>query len=189
MPFSRVLPSVSAVQGGRTRGSRSKTVDAPTIKRLREQFKPVDSHLIVPVKDEAGVWRVRLRLHSYQKGVLSSTFALLMHETYYLDGSHTTVAIGNQITTERHPMAHPAAIPVRSKDVTDFGRLTQAASTLVGQMAKHDDENPPTNEQMEAFVMGYQGILEWQRKAQEQMTRAEGQIDMVAVTLRNLMGA
>lgn len=185
MPRAQVAASI----GGRTRGTRTQTTDAAVVKRMRGSFKAIDTHIIVPVKDEAGLLRVRLRLHSYIKGALSSTVTLQMHESYYLDGSMLVTAISNRITTERHPMATPPAIPVRSKDVTDFGRLAQAATTLVGQMSSFDEEHPPSNEQLEAFVLGYQGILEWKRKAQEQFTRAEGQIDMVAVSLRNLMGA
>lgn len=162
--------------------------DSTVVKRVRASFKETDTHIIVPVKDEAGLHRVRLRLYSYVKGALLGV-PFQMHETYYLDGSTLVTAVSNKIVTERHPMAQPAAIPVRTKDVTDFGRLAQAATTLVGQMSQYSDENPPSPEQMEAFVMGYQGILEWKRKAVEQMTRAEGQIDMVAISLRNLLGA
>jgi len=187
MPHARVQASRFAAIIGDT--GRRTTTDEAVVKRMRSTFKEIDTHVIVPVKDVDGVERIRLRLHSYTKGALSSTFTLQMHESYWLDGSTTITSVSRKIDTERHPMAQPAAIPVRSKDITDFGRLAQAATTLVGQMAKFDDDNPPSPEQMEAFVMGYQGILEWKRKAEEQMARADGQIDMVAVSLRNLLGA
>lgn len=165
----------ATVERGRKTGRRSST---PT---------PGRTDVIVPVMDQ-GVARIRLARERVEKGNFAGS--LMVEETsHYLDGSTLRAIITRDRTIYERSTMGTAAIPLRSRDVTDFGRLEQAVQTLVRQMQQFGPDNPPTAEQQEALIAAYHGILAWKEKANAQMARADGQIDTAAILLRQVMGA
>jgi hypothetical protein len=104
--------------------------------------------------------------------------------TRYLDG---TVRQVSQSGSYREEDVRMEAVPSRTRDITDYGRLTIAAKRLTQSMATYGPDNPPSPEQITTFVMGYQNLQEWRRQAQEKMTRAEGEIDVVEQVLTRFM--
>jgi hypothetical protein len=104
--------------------------------------------------------------------------------TRYLDGTVRTVSSSAQYRNEKVTME---AVPSRTRDITDFGRLSVAAKKLAQSMSAYGPQNPPSAEQVTTFVMGYQNLQEWRRQAQERMTRAEGEIDVVEELLTRFM--
>lgn len=150
-------------------------------------FKVRDSYALAPVIGADGVRRVRLAVLREQKGQYLA-YPFYVEDVYYLDGLHESTQLSkDKINTDRTIM-EPAAVPMRTKDVMDFGRLQTAVQTLVGQMQRYNPEKDPDGEQMQSFIRSYQTILEWQRRAKEQFTMAEGQIDVAATVLRGVMG-
>lgn len=147
-------------------------------------FREGRTDLILPVMDD-GVARVRLARVRTDLGLYSGQ-PHLMEDSQFLDGTttRTTIRMG-QTHRERIDMGTPA-IPVRTQDVTDFGRLQQAALTLSGQIQQYGPDNRPTPEQVEALLGSYRGILEWRRKARERMAAAEGQIDVTESLFKGL---
>lgn len=145
-------------------------------------FREGRTDLIVPVVDD-GVARVRLARVRTDLGLYLGQ-PHLSEDAHFLDGTttRTTIRMG-QPHRERIDMGVPA-IPVRSQDVTDFGRLTQAAVALSVQIQQFGPDNLPSVEQKEALIRSYQGILEWRRKARERMTAAEGQIDVTEALMK-----
>lgn len=148
-------------------------------------FREGRSDLIVPVEDD-GVSRIRLARVRSSLGLYAGQ-PHLMEDSLFLDGTNTrtTIRLG-QPHRERIDMT-TAAIPVRSQDVTDFGRLQQAATLLSVQLQAYGPTNPPTPEQTEALLGSYRGLLEWRRKARERMTAAEGQIDLTEALLKAML--
>lgn len=131
--------------------------------------------MVVEVDDQ-GVHRVRLHQTKERKGYVNSE-PFVQTTTTYLDGKRTQVSTAGP-TYQKEDMT-TAAIPTRTKDVTDFGRLTQAAQSLAQTMGRFTADNPPSADQLESLIRSYQNLLEWRRKARESMSRAEGEIDAV----------
>lgn len=102
----------------------------------------------------------------------------------YLDGTVRTVSGTAQLTQEKVTME---AVPSRTRDITDFGRLSVAAKKLAQSMSAYGPQNPPSAEQVTTFVMGYKNLQEWRRQAQEKMTRAEGEIEVVEQVLARFL--
>lgn len=166
-------------------------LSAPTGRFARHStnrsFRPGTTHVITGALDGA-VSRVRLHQERSSNGNYNGR-PIQTTKTTYLDGTVVTEHVfdGAPPQIERTTMA-ASAIPVRSKDVVDFGRLRSAVTTLTQQMASYDVEADPDGEQLQAFLRSYQGILAWQEKAKVAMAEADGQIDVAAALLRRAMG-
>ena len=171
----------TAVQrAGRETVSRSKV----------KAFRPGTTSYIASDLDPMGtgvpdrVWGVRLLQKRESPGLISGRELLITTNTY-LDGRVVTTSAGQTTITEVEQMA-PTALPgVRTKDILDFGRMQTAASELVRQIQQVGAD--PSKEQLEILLLSYQGILEWRRRAREQMQNAEGQIDTVGQMLKGLL--
>ena len=105
--------------------------------------------------------------------------------TQYLDGKALRVASTRKYFQEDEVAFD--AVPARTKDITDFGRLTTAAKSLAVSMAAYGPNNEPSSEQLAVFISGYRNLLEWRRKVRQQMTRAEGEIDAVETLLTQIL--
>jgi len=105
--------------------------------------------------------------------------------TQYLDGKALRVA-SSRLYFQEDEVAFDA-VPARTKDITDFGRLTTAAKALAVSMAPFGPDNEPSSEQLAVFISGYRNLLEWRRKVRQQMTRAEGEIDAVETLLTQII--
>lgn len=149
-------------------------------------FREGRTDLIVPVVDE-GVSRIRLARVRTSLGLYRGQ-PHDMEDCLHLDGIQTRTTIREgKAYRERTDMGTPPAIPVRSQDVTDFGRLQQAATLLSVQIQEFGPLNRPSPEQVESLVRSYQGILEWRRKARERMNAAEGQVDLTEALLKAML--
>jgi hypothetical protein len=126
--------------------------------------------------DDHGVYRVRLHQTKQRKGYVNGE-PFTQTTTTYLDGRQISICTAGP-SYQKEDMSS-AAIPTRTKDVTDFGRLTQAAQALAQTMGRFTADNPPSADQLESLIRSYQNLLEWRRKARESMSRAEGEIDAV----------
>lgn len=142
------------------------------------------SRLVVVEADSAGVRRVRVGRSKSTNGCVlidGRSHTMTTVATSYLDGHYRVVTTaGSYYQEDEMPRD---VVPARSKDVTDFGRLTAAAKALAVSMAEFGADNPPSAAQVAAFIGGYRNLLEWRRKVREQMMQAEGQIDMVETML------
>lgn len=149
-------------------------------------FREGRTDLIVPVVDD-GISRIRLARVRTSLGLYHGQ-PHDMEECFHLDGikTRTTIREGKPYR-ERTDMGTPPAIPVRSQDVTDFGRLQQAATLLSVQIQEFGPLNRPTPEQVESIARSYQGILEWRRKARARFDAAEGQIDLTEALFKAML--
>jgi hypothetical protein len=128
--------------------------------------------------------RVRIGRTKERKGDVGG-YPLDVVTTQYLDGKALRVASTKQYFQEDEVAFD--AVPARTKDITDFGRLTTAAKALAVSMAKYGPDNEPSSEQLAVFIAGYRNLLEWRRKVRQQMTRAEGEIDAVETLLTQIL--
>jgi hypothetical protein len=131
-----------------------------------------------------GLSRVRIGRTKERKGAIDGD-PLDVVTTQYLDGKALRVASTREYFQEDEVAFD--AVPARTKDITDFGRLTTAAKSLAVSMAAFGPDNEPSSEQLAVFVTGYRNLLEWRRRASEQMTRAEGEIDAVETMLTQML--
>jgi hypothetical protein len=128
--------------------------------------------------------RVRIGRTKERKGDVGG-YPLDVVTTQYLDGKALRVASTRQYFQEDEVAFD--AVPARTKDITDFGRLTTAAKSLAVSMAAFGPDNEPSSEQLAVFIAGYRNLLEWRRKVRQQMTRAEGEIDAVETLLTQIL--
>jgi hypothetical protein len=128
--------------------------------------------------------RVRIGRTKERKGDVGG-YPLDVVTTQYLDGKALRVASTKQYFQEDEVAFD--AVPARTKDITDFGRLTTAAKALAVSMAPYGPDNEPSSEQLAVFINGYRNLLEWRRKVRQQMTRAEGEIDAVETLLTQIL--
>jgi hypothetical protein len=131
-----------------------------------------------------GTSRVRIGRTKERKGMIDGD-PLDVVTTQYLDGKALRVA-SSRLYFQEDEMAFDA-VPARTKDITDFGRLTTAAKSLAVSMSEYGPTNEPSSEQLAVFINGYRNLLEWRRKVREQMTRAEGEIDVVEALLTQIL--
>lgn len=107
----------------------------------------------------------------------------------YLDGDEVVTLVDAQSgkpIKEAHVMAWEA-VPARTQDILDFGRLQQAAVALTGQMAAYGPGNPPPAEQVASWLLAFANLQQWRKAAEERMTMADGQIGSVGVVLRQFV--
>ena len=128
--------------------------------------------------------RVRIGRTKERKGDVGG-YPLDVVTTQFLDGKALRVASTKQYFQEDEVAFD--AVPARTKDITDFGRLTTAAKSLAVSMAAFGPDNEPSSEQLAVFIAGYRNLLEWRRKVRQQMTRAEGEIDAVETLLTQIL--
>jgi hypothetical protein len=128
--------------------------------------------------------RVRIGRTKERKGSVGGD-PLDVVTTQYLDGKALRVA-STRLYFQEDEVAFDA-VPARTKDITDFGRLTTAAKSLAVSMAAYGPDNEPSSEQLAVFIAGYRNLLEWRRKVRQQMTRAEGEIDVVETLLTQIL--
>jgi hypothetical protein len=128
--------------------------------------------------------RVRIGRTKERKGMIDGD-PLDVVTTQYLDGKALRVA-STRLYFQEDEVAFDA-VPARTKDITDFGRLTTAAKSLAVSMAAYGPDNEPSSEQLAVFIAGYRNLLEWRRKVRQQMTRAEGEIDAVEILLTQII--
>jgi hypothetical protein len=131
-----------------------------------------------------GTSRVRIGRTKERRGSVDGD-PLDVVTTQYLDGNALRVASTRKYFQEEEVAFD--AVPTQTKDITDFGRLTTAAKSLAVSMAAFGPDNEPSSEQLAVFVTGYRNLLEWRRRASEQMTRAEGEIDVVETMLTQML--
>ena len=131
-----------------------------------------------------GTSRVRMGRTKERKGMIDGD-PLDVVTTQYLDGKALRVA-SSRLYFQEDEVAFDA-VPARTKDITDFGRLTTAAKSLAVSMAAYGPDNEPSSEQLAVFIAGYRNLLEWRRKVRQQMTRAEGEIDAVETLLTQIL--
>jgi hypothetical protein len=130
------------------------------------------------------LWRVRIGRTKERKGGIDGD-PLDVVTTQYLDGKALRVSSTRKYFQEDEVAFD--AVPARTKDITDFGRLTTAAKSLAVSMAAFGPDNEPSSEQLAVFIAGYRNLLEWRRRAREQMTRAEGEIDVGEILLTQML--
>lgn len=178
----------AVVEGGRRVQEITNLNTMPKSARKRPSSVQPYSRLVCLDKDSTGVRRVRMERtkdDSISIMVHDRSTPMLVVTTSYLDGhAHTICTAGSYIQEDR--LLYDA-LPAATKDITDFGRLTRAAKTLVVTMSVYGPDNEPSPEQLEAFVGGYRNLLAWRKKVHEQMQQAEGQIDAVEALLARLL--
>jgi hypothetical protein len=136
------------------------------------------------VLQKYGLMRVRIGRTKERKGDVGG-YPLDVVTTQYLDGKALRVASTKQYFQEDEVAFD--AVPARTKDITDFGRLTTAAKALAVSMAPYGPDNEPSSEQLAVFINGYRNLLEWRRRVRQQMTQAEGEIDAVETLLTQIL--
>lgn len=155
------------------------------VTRRGTPFREGRTDVIVLVNDE-GISRVRLARVRTSLGLYTGE-PHTQEDSYFLDGWVTRRTVRLGVTHRERIDMGLDVVPVRTGDVTDFGRLQTAASTLTAIVQQFGPGNPPSPEQLESMLNSYRGILEWRRKARSRMAAAEGQIDLTEASLRNVL--
>lgn len=159
----------------------------------QQAVKVPASKIIVAERSSRGVVRVRMgrtKDRSRSIVVAGKSARMAVETTNYLDGRSRLVATAGSPTKTLYSQESEVpfeAVPARTKDITDFGRLTTAARALAASMAEFGPDNEPSAEQLEVFVGGYRNILAWRAKVRAQMVQAEGQIDAVEHMLARIL--
>jgi hypothetical protein len=179
------IPPESGPLAGRNASGRKvppQSTSSPSI--TRSSVITVEQVRITRTADAQFLSRVRIGRAKERKGSIDGD-PLDVVTTQYLDGKALRVASTRKYFQEDE-MAFDA-VPARTKDITDFGRLTTAAKSLAVSMAAFGPDNEPSSEQLAVFIAGYRNLLEWRRKVRQQMTRAEGEIDVVEILLTQML--
>src|SRR5690349_25134403 len=129
-----------------------------------------------------GVRRIIL-MRPVSGGMWVSGKATTRTETRYLDGTVTAVLDDGE--TQEDPVTIGfEALPARTQDVLDLGRLSMATQILARQMGEQAASGErPSPAQFKAWVDSYRGLAEWKRGAERRMSQAQGQIDAVGTAL------
>jgi hypothetical protein len=170
-------PEETGPLAGRNASGRKVPPQSPTTPSISRST-------VITLDGSTGLQRVRIGRTKERKGMIDGS-PLDVVTTQYLDGKALRVASTHQYFQESEIPFD--AVPARTKDITDFGRLTTAAKSLAVSMAAFGLNNEPNPEQLAVFVTGYRNLLEWRRRAREQMTRAEGEIDAVETMLTQIL--
>jgi hypothetical protein len=180
------VPGESGPLAGRNASGRKVSPTSPTGSAIsRSSIITVEAvHRQDAAFGAPGLMRVRVGRTKERKGSVGGD-PLDVVTTQYLDGKAIRVASTRQYFQEDEVAFD--AVPVRTKDITDFGRLTTAAKSLAVSMAPYGPNNEPSPAQLAVFINGYRNLLEWRRKVREQMTRAEGEIDVVETLLTQIL--
>jgi hypothetical protein len=171
------MPEETGPLAGRNASGRKVPPQSPTTPAISRST-------VITLDDSTGLQRVRIGRTKERKGMIDGS-PLDVVTTQYLDGKALRVS-SSRLYFQEDEVAFDA-VPARTKDITDFGRLTTAAKSLAVSMAAFGPDNEPSSEQLAVFVTGYRNLLEWRRRASEQMTRAEGEIDAVETMLTQML--
>jgi hypothetical protein len=177
------IPPESGPLAGRNASGRKvppQSTSSPSISRS----SVITVERVSRATGSTGLMRVRIGRAKERKGSIDGD-PLDVVTTQYLDGKALRVASTRKYFQEDE-MAFDA-VPARTKDITDFGRLTTAAKSLAVSMAAFGPDNEPSSEQLAVFIAGYRNLLEWRRKVRQQVTRAEGEIDAVEILLTQML--
>lgn len=128
-----------------------------------------------------GLQRVRL-LRSTTTGFMHDMADGTTTRTRYLDGGGTVVTVAGDYRSES--LMAFEAVPGRTQDVLDLGRLAVATQTLAKAMAANPD---PSVEQVALWLQSYAGLRDWQKAAQARLEQAEGQIDSIGVMVQRFL--
>lgn len=147
------------------------------------------TRVIAVEQDYAGLSRVRMGSTKGDGSVVimhdGVSHTLVTCSTQYLDGhEYTTEVAGSFRSEEELPYD---VIPARSKDVTDFGRLTAAARSLAVSMSAFGPGIEPSPEQLVIFAQGVANLQAWRTKARDAMAQAEGQIEAAETMLAQML--
>lgn len=104
----------------------------------------------------------------------------------YLDGTQAVILMAGK-DQRSVDMQRWEAVPARTSDVLDFGRLEAAAAALSAQMAAFDAQNPPSAEQVVSWLQSWQNIQQWRKEAEARFSAADGQIGHVLTMLRQFL--
>ena len=129
-PFSGTMPRTPAKSPSLPAVSRSRiiTVEQCQVRNLR-----AGTTLTI-------LSRVRMGRTKERKGLINGD-PLDVVTTQYLDGKALRVA-SSRLYFQEDEVAFDA-VPARTKDITDFGRLTTAAKSLAVSMAPYGPDNEP----------------------------------------------
>lgn len=117
-----------------------------------------------------------------------------MHPVYviekqYLDGSVFEETLNVHATQEEWKNVGENVIPVRSREVVDFGRLDSAVQGMVTLMARiRESGKEPSPEQVGSILASRQAIKTWQERAHAELATADSQVDLMETMFRGLMG-
>ena len=115
----------------------------------------------------------------------------------FLDGGVTrTSGVPGGTQTKYPSIARPhkeerltsEAVPARTSNVTDFGRLSVAAQTMAKHLASYTPEKPPSAAQVATLLMNYQNLLKQREEAARRLVQADGEIDTVGRLLSRFVG-
>lgn len=145
---------------------------------------------------DGGVTRIRLSTETQIKGeYLGQPF--LVTTQRFLDGGVTRASgVPSGVPTKYPSIAHPyreerltsEAVPARTSNVTDFGRLSVAAQTMAKHLANYTPEKPPSPAQVATLLMNYQNLLKQREEAARRLVQADGEIDIVGRLLSRFVG-
>jgi hypothetical protein len=141
-------------------------------------------HIIGEACPITGLLRIRMERVVEQAGVLNGDVAS-KDRRFYLDGTEARVLTAG--AQRQEDLMAWEAVPARTQDVLDFGRLETAAKALTRQMGQHGPDNPPSAEQIVTWLQGWQNLQGWRKEAEARFTQADGQIDTVAILLRQFL--
>lgn len=134
-----------------------------------------------------GVRRVRLERSTSHASLAGEQVKRVANR--YLDGDEVVTLVNvasGKPKGEALVMAWEA-VPARTQDVLDFGRLETAAKALTAQMAAYGPGNPPPAEQVASWLLSFQTLQQWRKAAEERMTAADGQVGTVGTLLRQFL--
>lgn len=176
------LSTDSGPLAGRNASGRKVRPQSPTSPSISRSSVITVEH-VSRATGSTGLSRVRIGRTKERKGAIDGD-PLDVVTTQYLDGKALRVASTRSYFQEDEVAFD--AVPAHTKDTTDFGRRTTAAKSLAVSMAEFS-KSEPSPAQVAVFVNGYRNLLEWRRKAREQMTRAEGEINVVEILLTQML--
>ena len=171
---------MSAISGG-TRPTRAKRPGQkpPSPSRIAETHNTA----ILMELDSSGLHRVRVGRLRESMGAVEG-HAMTGVTTQYLDGHERKVVDSKEFHKETESVFD--LMSTLNEDVTDFARLRTAHRALVQCMSAFRTVEP-SPEQVAVFAGGYHNLMDWRRKAREQMTRIEGEMDVVEILLAQIL--
>jgi hypothetical protein len=141
------------------------------------------SSMIGHERDSNGLSRVRVGRVREVKGSVNG-HQMLVVTTQYLDGHTRAVADAGSYHDEQETTFD--AVPSSGEDIANFSRLSKVMSSLVVSMSLPDSEVVGP-EQVAIFIAGHGNLQAWQRRVAEQMSQAQGEMEVVEAMLRTML--
>jgi len=132
-----------------------------------------------------GVLRLRMERETRWDEVAMLGEPVVQVFSRYMDGVETRVLTAGAQRTET--VVTWEAVPARTQDVLDFGRLQAAATALTRQMAAYGPNNPPPPEQVASWLLAFGNLQAWRKEAEARFVGADGQIGTVSTLLRQFL--